>query len=176
MAASWLQSPLDQQSPTFLAPGTSFVKTIFHGRGDGNASNGEWDEASFTHLLLCSPVPNRPRSSICWLPRDGGPLLQIVWNVLLIWVVNPIGKIAAVDVMLPQWDPMACMWATWTLRGMSTGFTLRAPWSVLKAQASVTVLWGESGLVTTWGQLSQECPPSLPHHCPLWITAHQETE
>ena len=69
-----IPSAVEQQSPTFLAPGTVWWKTIFPRGVDGggrrlwdssggNASHGggRW---SFTrllaaHLLLCGPVPNR---------------------------------------------------------------------------------------------------------------------
>ena len=77
---------IDQQSPTFLAPGTSFVEDNFStdwgwGWGDGsggNVSDGEQqgtaDEASLAHLLLCSPVPNRPWTRSHQRPRGWGPL------------------------------------------------------------------------------------------------------
>ena len=75
--------PLEQWSPTVLAPETGFLKDSFSadrewGRGrvgvgmgmggngsGGNASYGErWGAAGevslpATHFLLCSPVPNR---------------------------------------------------------------------------------------------------------------------
>ena len=91
---------LDQQSPTFLAPGIGFMEDSFStdwGWGDGsssnvsnggdgsgsNASDGEqWVaavEASLArlpaaHLLLCGLVPNRPWTSTSPWPGGWGPL------------------------------------------------------------------------------------------------------
>ena len=83
---------IQHQSPNFLAPGTGFVEDSFstdRGRGDGDGSGGNasdrepWgvaDEALLAgrpaaHLLLCGPVPNRPKTGTSLWPRGWGPLL-----------------------------------------------------------------------------------------------------
>ena len=74
--------------PAFLEPGTGFVEDHFsvdqwqggrrrvYGSGS-NASNGEPQMklcSLAAHLLLCGPVPNRPRTSTGLRPRGWGPL------------------------------------------------------------------------------------------------------
>ena len=76
---------VDQRSPTFLAPGTGFVEDNFSmvgmagGNGSGgNASDGQRQmklRSLAAHLLLCVPVPNRPRTGTSLRPGGWGPLL-----------------------------------------------------------------------------------------------------
>ena len=70
-----------QRSPTFLAPGPGFVEDSFstdHGEGDGSGgvvSDGERQmklPSLAAHLLLCSPVPNRPQTGT-GVPGVGDP-------------------------------------------------------------------------------------------------------
>ena len=78
-------SPLEQRSPTFLAPGTGFVEDNFsmdEGWGDGSGSNagdgsGRWSftRSPATHLLLCGPVPNRLQTGTSTCLEGWGPLL-----------------------------------------------------------------------------------------------------
>ena len=80
-------------------PNHSDTRDRFRGRqffhrlgGDGSgrdASDGErWGGGTWsftrspaTHLPLCGPVPNRPRTGISPWPGDWGPLLQFVFYV-----------------------------------------------------------------------------------------------
>ena len=103
--STYICCAVHQWSPTFLglAPGTGFVEDNFSTDGrvlgggygpGGNATYGDgWgaaDEALLArrlpaaHLLLCSPVPNRPRTGTGPWPRVWGPLLYVVWQRLFI--------------------------------------------------------------------------------------------
>ena len=75
---------IEQQSPTFWHQGPVLWKTIFPRTGVGNGSGGNASDGEqqmklcsldATHLLLCSPVPNRPRTdrSCSGLPGFGDP-------------------------------------------------------------------------------------------------------
>ena len=90
---------LCQRSPTFLAPGTSFMKTIFPctgGGGDssgGNASDGEWwgTEDLLARLPLTSCCVASFLTGRRWVPVRGlggwGPLPYIVHsNYYICWV------------------------------------------------------------------------------------------
>ena len=65
---------LQQQSPNFLAPGTSFLEENFStdsGWRDGfQIIQTHYIQA---HLLLCGPVPNRPRQVPVYDPEVGDP-------------------------------------------------------------------------------------------------------
>ena len=75
-----------QRSPTFLAPGTSFVEDNFSTCLGGRmvqavmrvmGSDGERQmtlHSLTAHLLLCGPVPNRLQTAIGPWPRGWGPL------------------------------------------------------------------------------------------------------
>ena len=85
--------PLEERSPTFLAPGTSYVEDNFStgwgggrvcsggNRSDGSGSNVSDGEQQMklclspAHLLLCGPVSNRPWTHTGLRPRGWGPLL-----------------------------------------------------------------------------------------------------
>ena len=58
-------------------------------RAMGRGCKYRWSFACLpaAHLLLCSPVPNRPRTSICLGPRGWGPLLYMIYLVPLIFVL-----------------------------------------------------------------------------------------
>lgn len=60
-----------QRSPTFSASGTSFVEEIFPWTG---VEQGRVVSVSpATHILLCSPVPNRPWARTSRWPKVKAP-------------------------------------------------------------------------------------------------------
>ena len=81
---------LRQRSPTFLAPGTGFVEDNFSTDRVmvwavmRAVESGRWSFAhsATTHLLLCGPVPNRPRTGTSPQPGGLGPLacrISVPW-------------------------------------------------------------------------------------------------
>ena len=57
-----------QQSPTFSAPGTSFVEDNVS-MGQGGAGEDGFGFTSHMHILLCGPGPNGPWTRTSWWPK-----------------------------------------------------------------------------------------------------------